>query len=75
MFLDILDLKIENKTKKTLRTTVLKVWFQMFGKKILCVHKSAFRKNVQKLKTTKNHKNFHNLCWLKQTKLFLFVNF
>ena len=53
MFLDILELRIENK-KNSLRKNVLKMGSHIFEeKKIMCPQK-CFKKKVQKPKTTKN---------------------
>ena len=65
----------ENRKKNYLLTTVLKMWSQICWKKSICVHKTTFKQNLQKLKTTKNHKSIHNLWKLKQTKIILFMNF
>ena len=53
MFLDILEFRIEN--KKYFRENCFEnVVSDLWKKKSLYVHKSDFRRKVQKLKTTKN---------------------
>ena len=53
MFLDILELRIENK-KNYFGKTVLKMLSQIGGKKCFLRPQKCFEKKVQKLKTTKN---------------------
>ena len=76
-FLDILEFTVENKQKKCLEKTILKIWSQIGKKNGLCVHKTPFRKKVQELRKikTKNRDNFHNLLQTAGTKLVLLVDF